>query len=143
MKFLLTVFMSLFAVSAFACPDLTGTYQCKKDDNDAKDTGVISFAMASSGGYIVTDKDDPSNPGSLPTDGQTYQDGDNSYTGSCSGNIFQAVITGVDQQVGPYTVNAKFYLDPASNLVEDEMIKFNYGGQPHQQQYKETCTKIL
>jgi hypothetical protein len=142
MKNFAIALLSLCATTAMACPDLTGTYQCEKDPNNTADTGVISLATDPNGGYIYTDKDDAANAGNLPTDGQTYQEGQDSYTGSCSGNDFNVVLTGVDQQVGPYTVNITFNLDASKNLVEAQLIKFNYGGQPQQQNHNETCTRL-
>lgn len=144
MKNIAIAFVSLFATAAFACPDLTGTYQCEKDQNDSADTGVISVVVDSSTGstvYSITDKDDGA-LSTLPTDGQTYQDGEYTYTGSCVAESFNMVVTGVDAQIGAYTVTLAYTLDATKNLVGSGDVKFNYGGQPQQQPINNTCKRL-
>ena len=138
MKSLLVLFVSLFAVSAFACPDLNGTYQCEKDPQDANDSGVVTVSFENNM-YVWTDKDDPSNPSMYPTDGVTYSDSGYTYKGTCTANTFDAVMTGTDAEYGAYTVNLSMKLDPQTNLLQVGHIKTaNYG----EGDFSSTCTRL-
>jgi hypothetical protein len=56
----------LVSVNAYACPDLTGTYTCKYQDNT---TEVVSISQENKDGVMVYNY----NGSALPADNQVYQ----------------------------------------------------------------------
>lgn len=145
MKLFAMLLVSFAAASAMACPNLDGTYQCEKDANDPSDSGVVTVQTAQNGTetiYVLTDKDAPDEQSYLPADGKLYQEGQNTYTGSCSGNKFVIVLTGVDADVGPYTVNQSFQLDGNQNLVNEGNISFKHQGQDQNYPFSSLCARL-
>lgn len=83
----------LFGSVAMACPDLSGTFICKDEQNSPAEFTVSQTVVNGSTLYTITDAEGPF---SFPTDGKTYTsthkgDGYVAVTqtvGSCSADIF-------------------------------------------------------
>ncbi len=99
MKALLATLV-LFGTSAFACPDLTGTFACTQEGQ----TSVIQVSQQVTNGVTVYTVKDPSNPtnqgDSLPADNNTYRLPDSAefrnatIRGWCEGDAFKMEQTG-------------------------------------------------
>lgn len=145
MKLFVMLFVSFTAASAMACPNLDGVYQCEKDQNDPADSGIIQVQTAQHEGstiYVVVDNEDQENPSYLPADGKTYQEGSNTYVGTCAGNTFNMTVTGVDQTVGPFTMKSTYALDSARNLANQGTVSFKYQGQDYNEAFGSTCARL-
>lgn len=146
MKVFLGLFISLFSVAAMSCPTINSQFQCEKDPEDTNDSGVIAIESIKHQGkfyYQWTDMDDTQNPSVFPTDGKVYTTNDGSkYKGSCDAKSFKYVVTGKHPEVGAYTLNMKYTLDKAKNLVGAGSVKFKYNGKDQVQKFSQNCSKI-
>lgn len=145
MKLFAMLFVTFAVAGAMACPNLDGTYQCEKNPEDANDTGIVTVQAVQKDGatvYVFTDKDDAANPYTMPADGKLYQEGTETYQGSCVDNKLQAIITGVDETVGAYTINMTYGLDNATHLVNEGTVAFKYQGNDYNQPFNSVCTRL-
>ena len=145
MKTFVTLFISLFAVSAMSCPTINSSFQCEKNPEDATDSGVITIESVKNGAeffYKFVDNDDPESESLFPTDGKVYPTGNGTYKGSCSGNVFSIQVTGQEENVGPYVLDMTYTLDAQKNLVNEGTIKYKVEGKEEVLPFASTCTKL-
>ena len=113
----------------FACPDLSGTYQCSIDTDEAGDTGIISIKTdntLSSTLYVITDQDYPENPEIYFSDNKQYelQDG-STYTGWCEDQTFKYTLSETDEYYGEMFGEVTLKLDSKNNLVTRGVLLFD------------------
>lgn len=141
MKIFVALFVSMFAVGAFACPDINATFQCEKDEETPGDTGVEKIERVQESGayaYKMTDMD-TNEEGLMPADGKTYNTDDGGkYTGSCTQSAFVVNYEGTDAEYGPYTVDMDYTLDSAGNLQTNGVVKIMGG----EHKFNQTCTRL-
>jgi hypothetical protein len=74
-----TAAVLMFSTSAFACPDLAGTYSCPADDGSMTDTIVAQVVVSGVTVYTVTDSEGSYD---LIADGQTRSQSGQTQTGN-------------------------------------------------------------
>lgn len=148
-KFIASVVV-FFGTSAFACPDLAGTYMCPSYDGGIEETVVSQIVRAD--GVTIYDFATQDDSFTWPADGvltsYTFKDDDSgsdytvSFSLTCSGNtlldytfVKEIDTTGNETIMEIDEVVSK---DAAGNLSYDTTYRYN-GSQTHHEQ--RVCTK--
>jgi hypothetical protein len=135
MKIILMVFVSLLSVSAIACPDLRGTYQCSKDGMD-----TVTVTMQSST-YLMEHKE-AQYTRTISADGKLHKDTDQSYTASCVGEKLNLILNGNYNGILS-VVNIFYALDTSKNLeVKGTYKETNSDGEAYEQPVNYVCVRL-
>lgn len=120
-KSLMTATLAALSVTAFACPDLTGTYECTYDGQvETMDLtqyvadGVTHFKVGQT--EVVADGASHPMPDSQPEEQATY-------TASCNGNVlgisFFSLLIDNANKIGQISGQQNMSLDNVGDLVQD------------------------
>lgn len=132
------VFLAAFTtVNAFACPDLTGSYQCNNEDGQSiiqiqqsEENGSTAYAITTNGevSYVIPDNTE-----------YTGEDG-TKVRMWCESNQVRINIQAVDTEAGPWVANLAYYQDESKNLVNDISITLKSTGENFKT--SDVCSKL-
>lgn len=139
MKYLVFFASIFFSINSFACPNLSGTYQCSVDSEDPQDTGVISIEFdKTTPAYVVMDHDSQKSE-IYPADNKEHiaQDG-STYKGWCEDNSFKYIQSQMDSQFGLILGEVTLKLNSEGHL--DTLGVLTFAGK--QYELKDLCRKL-
>jgi hypothetical protein len=138
-SFLISVLL-LMSISAIACPNLTGTYQCYDDESGYYTETVSQTGTGTNTTYTSNSNNETttltanSQWVTLAMAGQTAK-----LRASCLANKFQIEIVTNDPQMGEVQVTTSTYIDQFGNMITDGT--FLIGGQTYPAESTE-CTRL-
>lgn len=132
MKYLIASFLFLSVSSAFACPNLSGTFDCGH-------RGSLEIKFHETGYEFVEDGD----ASFVPNDNISHQlDETTSYVGFCKESSFHIRINGINENVGPLVVETAFFLDENNDLAQIGGLKYSVDGKEETFPYGYVCKRV-
>lgn len=131
MKLFLVFAITLISTGAFACPDLSGIFDCGFK-------GILEIKMHDTGYEFIEDND----PSFVPTDNVSHQlDETTSFKGFCKEESFHIRINSLNESVGPLVVETAFFLDANSDLNILGGLRYDVDGKEKAFPYGSVCTR--
>ncbi len=132
MKHLLLSFIFLSSSFAFACPDLTGLYDCGP-------RGTLELTRYSDG-YEFNEKGKIT---FMRNDNKTYHiDETTTYSSFCEEKSFHIRLNFINENVGPVAMETAFFIDSDNNLAQLGGIRYDVDGKEKMFPYGNVCPRI-